>query len=84
MGQLIYVNEIESDEDKLKRGWIDEHGNPKELPYAKTVEQGASTSVWAAVSEELENKGGHYLDGCQIGELMPKMEDIFKSFTGKR
>ena len=54
------------------------------MPYAKTVEQGASTSVWAAVSEELENNGGHYLDGCQIGELKSTMEEIFKSFNGNR
>lgn len=32
----------------------------------KTVEQGAATSVWAAVSPELAEKGGIYLENCQI------------------
>jgi len=32
----------------------------------KTVEGGASTSVWAAVSPDLEGKGGLYLDDCSI------------------
>lgn len=33
----------------------------------KSVEQGAATSVWAATSPALENKGGLYLEDCQIG-----------------
>jgi len=28
----------------------------------KTIEQGASTTVWAAVSDELEGVGGKYLE----------------------
>ena len=28
------------------------------------AEQGASTSVWAAVGDELEGKGGLYLENC--------------------
>lgn len=35
-------------------------------PHFKTVEQGASTSVWAAVAPELEGKGGLYLENCAI------------------
>ena len=30
----------------------------------KTPEQGASTSVWAAVGPELEGVGGKYLENC--------------------
>ncbi len=36
----------------------------------KTIESGAATSVWAAVSPELEGKGGLYLEDCQIGEAL--------------
>lgn len=32
----------------------------------KTVEQGASTSVWAAVAPELEGVGGKYFEDSQI------------------
>ena len=35
----------------------------------KTVEQGASTTVWAAVAPELEGVGGKYLEDCQISKL---------------
>jgi len=44
-------------------GWIDEHGNIN--PVFKTTEQGASTSVWAAVGPELNGVGGLYLEDCQ-------------------
>lgn len=32
----------------------------------KSVEQGAATSIWAAVAPELADKGGIYLENCQI------------------
>jgi NAD(P)-dependent dehydrogenase (short-subunit alcohol dehydrogenase family) len=34
--------------------------------YWKCPEQGAATSVWAAISKELEGKGGKYLENCSI------------------
>ena len=34
--------------------------------YSKSPEQGAATTVWAAVAKELEGQGGKYLDDCQI------------------
>ena len=35
----------------------------------KSVEQGASTTVWAAVAPELEGVGGKYLEDCRISKL---------------
>lgn len=34
----------------------------------KTPEQGAATTVWAAISKELEGKGGRYLCNCAVAE----------------
>lgn len=34
----------------------------------KSPEQGAATSVWAAVAEALEGQGGKYLEDCQIAK----------------
>lgn len=51
-------------EEQVKLGWIDKDGNVN--PLFKTVEQGASTTVWAAVSKELDGKGGLYLEDCSI------------------
>ena len=49
-------------EEMIAMGWIDEAGNVAQ--GFKTTEQGASTSVWAAVGSELEGVGGLYLEDC--------------------
>ena len=49
-------------EEMVAMGWMDDEGNVRE--GFKTPEQGASTSVWAAVGEELEGVGGLYLEDC--------------------
>lgn len=48
-------------EEKMRRGWVDEEGNVIANPRFKSVQAGASTSIWAAVAPELENVGGKYL-----------------------
>ncbi|MCC5576693.1 SDR family NAD(P)-dependent oxidoreductase [Microtetraspora sp. AC03309] len=50
-----------SREALASRGWDVEH--PRGW---KTPEQGAATSVWAAVAPELEGVGGKYLENCAI------------------
>ncbi len=49
----------------------------------KTVEQGAATGVWAAVSRELDGKGGLYLEDCGIAELndAPQGETGYRSWA---
>lgn len=47
-------------------GWIDTEG--KLNPLFKTIEQGAATSVWAAVGPELDGCGGLYLEDCNQAE----------------
>ncbi|RED59373.1 SDR family NAD(P)-dependent oxidoreductase [Cohnella lupini] len=37
----------------------------------KTIEQGAATSVWCAVSPSLEGKGGVYCEDCDIAAIAP-------------
>lgn len=37
----------------------------------KTPQQGAATSVWCAVSEQLDGMGGVYCEDCDIAELLP-------------
>lgn len=51
-----------SREEQIGFGWIDENGVPN--PAMKTPEQGAATSVWAAIGPELEGVGGKYLENC--------------------
>ncbi|PHY18882.1 SDR family NAD(P)-dependent oxidoreductase [Caulobacter sp. BP25] len=49
-------------EEQRALGWLDENDQPRE--GFKTTEQGAATSVWAAVGDELEGVGGFYLEDC--------------------
>ena len=37
----------------------------------KTVEQGAATTVWCAVSHELDALGGLYCENCNVAEAVP-------------
>ena len=47
-------------EEQKAMGWIDDDGKVRD--GFKTTQQGASTSVWAAVGDELEGVGGLYLE----------------------
>ncbi|KAH6723830.1 hypothetical protein BKA61DRAFT_16754 [Leptodontidium sp. MPI-SDFR-AT-0119] len=43
-------------------------GLKKVLRFMQNVEQGSSTTVWAAVSKDLEGKGGKYLERCSVSD----------------
>jgi hypothetical protein len=64
-------------------GWEDENGKQNTIPNEKTVEQGASTTIWAAVTPELENTGGLYLDDNSIPPKKNSMEEIKSNYSGK-
>ncbi|MBX3484155.1 oxidoreductase [Phenylobacterium sp.] len=51
-----------SREEMIGFGWMDETGRLNDR--FKSTEQGAATSVWAAVGDELEGVGGLYLENC--------------------
>jgi len=55
-----------SQAEKIGLGWIDKDGNINS--QFKTVEQGASTTVYAATSKDLDGKGGLYLEDCNISK----------------
>jgi len=38
------------------------------MPTRKSLEQGAATSVWAAVAPGMETLGGSYLADCQVSD----------------
>ena len=49
--------------------------DPETLSYMKSPEQGAATTVYAAVSKEWEGKGGKYLEDCdETGPHQGKIE----------
>ncbi|WP_298307197.1 oxidoreductase [uncultured Erythrobacter sp.] len=55
------------DEQKAM-GWYDDEGNTHET--FKSTEEGASTTVWCAVSPLLEGVGGVYCEDCNIAEAV--------------
>lgn len=57
-------------EELAARGWLDPAGDRVNGPGPgwKTIEQGAATTVWAAVAPELEGAGGKYLDNCAAAQ----------------
>lgn len=60
--------------DELKAAW---GSNETFAKMWKSAEQGAATTVWAAVSKDLEGQGGKYLEDCQIiGKWDPKTGDM--------
>ena len=64
-----------SEDDILARGWVDAEGNVNEL--FKTPEQGASTSVWAATSPDLNGRGGRYLEDCHEATVLAQPSEDF-------
>ncbi len=54
-------------EEQKAMGWYDDEGNTHEA--FKSTEEGASTSVWCAVSPLLEGMGGVYCENCNVGAM---------------
>jgi NAD(P)-dependent dehydrogenase (short-subunit alcohol dehydrogenase family) len=73
---IFYKNFTETEIKATKV--IDENGCA--ASFVKSVEQGAATSVWAAVAPELENKGGLYLHDCSIGEPITPSSEFLKGY----
>lgn len=58
-------------EEMVAMGWINADGSLSDLAKAgfKSPTQGASTSLWAATSSQLDNKGGLYCENCDVANL---------------
>lgn len=69
--------------DLLARGWIDADGNLVDQPGWKTAEQGAATTLWAALAPELEGVGGRYLENCAVGTPWAESADTAKLPVGQ-
>jgi NAD(P)-dependent dehydrogenase (short-subunit alcohol dehydrogenase family) len=54
-------------EEQVAMGWYKPDGSPIDL--FKSVEAGASTSIWCAVSPLLEGEGGVYCEDCNIAAI---------------
>jgi NAD(P)-dependent dehydrogenase (short-subunit alcohol dehydrogenase family) len=57
--------------EAVKEAWKD----PYVVKYMKSNEQAAATTVYAAISEEWEGKGGKYLSDCTVQGPFKKVEE---------
>ena len=55
-------------EEMVALGWMGEDGQPTErvVKMFKTPTQGASTTLWAATSSQLDGIGGVYCENCEV------------------
>lgn len=55
-------------EEMIAMGWLDKDGKipPQVAAIFKTPAEGAATTVWCAVSPQLEGRGGVYCEDCDI------------------
>jgi NAD(P)-dependent dehydrogenase (short-subunit alcohol dehydrogenase family) len=60
-----------TDEELAAYGIFRENGELQSPASLKSVEQGAATSVWCAVSPALSGKGGVYCEDCDIAPVVP-------------
>ena len=60
-----------TDEDFKAFGIYRENGVLKGPESLKNIEQGAATTVWCAVSSQLNDKGGVYCEDCDIAPMLP-------------
>src|SRR3984893_14490301 len=44
--------------------------------WLKNIEQGAATTVWCAVSPQLNSKGGGYCEDCDIAPTLPADSEL--------
>lgn len=66
---LIMTGLVKHVPDEMLEAWAQ---SPDVGKVVKSVEQGAATTVWAAVAKDLEGKGGKYLENCQVAKPVQK------------
>ena len=65
------LNRFMSDEEKAKALQSLPTGDPRFVPsFVKSIAQGAATTVWAAISPQLNGMGGVYCANCDISPLV--------------
>lgn len=65
---MTNLQNVLSIEEQRAMGYFKEDGSLAD--FFKTVEQGASTSVYAAVAPELDGSDGEYLEDCAITRIV--------------
>lgn len=67
-------------EEMIALGWLDKNGemSAQAASLFKTPEEGASTTVWCAISRKLDGKGGVYCEDLDIAEMATDASPRYK------
>ena len=60
-------------EEMQALGWLGEDGEPSEIAkvHFKSPTQGCTTTLWAATSPALADRGGEFCEDCDIAQAVP-------------
>ncbi|CAF3472459.1 unnamed protein product [Fusarium graminearum] len=56
--------------------WDMLRNDPKQAVIIKSAEQGAATTVWAAIGKQWEGRGGKYLEDVSVRDVAPNVPDV--------
>jgi NAD(P)-dependent dehydrogenase (short-subunit alcohol dehydrogenase family) len=73
---MTNLQNVLSIDEQRSMGYFKEDGTIAD--FFKTVEQGASTSVYAAVAPELDGSDGEYLEDCAITRVVNENKTDFR------
>ncbi|MEM7324760.1 MAG: oxidoreductase [Actinomycetota bacterium] len=59
-------------EEQIQLGWLDADGHPSEIAQQmfKSPTQGCTTTLWAATSPMLADRGGLYCEDCDVAQAV--------------
>ncbi len=71
-------------EEMVALGWMDEDGSPSEMVknFFKTPSQGASTTLWCAISSSLNGIGGVFCEDCDIAKTKNEVDESLQRYFG--
>ncbi|QPC72192.1 hypothetical protein HYE68_002944 [Fusarium pseudograminearum] len=56
--------------------WDMLRNDPKQAGIIKSAEQGAATTVWAAIGKQWEGRGAKYLEDVSVRDVAPNVPDV--------
>jgi|TARA_B110000438_G_scaffold115904_1_gene113522 NAD(P)-dependent dehydrogenase (short-subunit alcohol dehydrogenase family) len=71
-------------EEMVALGWVKEDGSPSDMAasFFKSTTQGATTSLWCATNDALDDIGGVFCENCDVAVLKKEVDDSMKRFVG--
>ena len=71
-------------DEMIALGWMKEDGSPSDLAknFFKTPSQGASTTLWCATSNQLNDIGGVFCEDCDIAKRKKDVDESMQRYFG--